>query len=211
MDAALANGVEYGLEPVLLGASVHSRAVLGSLAESIPDRVIQLLVDAAPDAWDDVDRLEYVQDTIILVYYGDTADVAFHHELDGLEHGAPHGSGGEVGVGAQVELTDCLLQEDGIVLVVDSDELEDAVLGYDGHHPLSARLVVDVDQRNPPCPGAQHARDGIKERERRVNGDGLDGDGAYGFLDVCKIIWSAGIARMGGFALDAPRRLLSLN
>lgn len=162
MHAALADRIKDGPQPIVLGACVDAWAVVGPLAQCIADGAIQLLVYAALDAGNYVHRLEHVKHAVVLVDHGNAANVSLHHLMNDIEDRAAHERCADVVVGADIQLADGPLEEDGVVFVVDGNELEDAVLGNDGHHPLLAGLVVNVDKRDTSCSCAEHLLDGVE-------------------------------------------------
>lgn len=184
MDATLTYCVEDGIEPVVVAARVDAGTIVGSSAECVANGAVQLLVGPSPDARDDVHRLERVEDPVVLIDDGNAADVVVDHEVNNVEHSVVHLCSYEVGVGPELQLADRLLEEDGVMLVVDGNELEDAVLRDDRDHCFLARLFIDVDQRDTSRTSLKHAATGLVERARGVDGDGLDGDGADGLFNV---------------------------
>lgn len=98
-----------------------------------------------------------------------------------------HCSGLQVAVGAAVDVPQRLAQVLGI-FDVDSDELEDAILGQDTDYHGALCFVIDVDQRNTTSAGLEHATTCRVERLKRMHRDCLDGLYADSFLNIAQTV-----------------------
>ena len=110
---------------------IDARAIVRSLAKRVTHSSIELLIGASLDARDNIDSFENVQDFVALVHDRNTTDVLVDHQADSVEDRSHHAGGHEVVVRAQTNLPDALLEKHRVVLVVHSDELEDAILCND--------------------------------------------------------------------------------
>lgn len=185
MHTALANGVEDGVEPVVLAAREDARVVLGPLAQGLADGAIQVVVRPALDAWNDVYGFKGVQDSVLGVDNGHAANVAVDHEVNHLKNGGSHACNANVGVRAHLNVSKRLLEQNGIVFVVDSDEFEDSVLGNDGDDRLSAGLVIHIDEGDSARARLKHASKSFVERPGGMDGGGFDGRRSDCLFNVC--------------------------
>ena len=93
----------------------------------------------------------------MLVDHGNATDISLDKLMDDVENRVVHPRCRQIRIGAQAQLADRSLEEDGVVLVVDGDELEDTILRDDRHYPFSPCLVVDIDQGDSSRAGLEHS------------------------------------------------------
>lgn len=103
--------------------------------------------------------------------------------MDDIHDRGIHGSRRQIFVRSHIDVFQGFLQILRL-LDVDGDELQDAVLRDNAHDHVPLCLVIDVDERYPPCPGFQHPTACLVQWFLRVNGNGLDRRDAKGFLDI---------------------------
>lgn len=183
MNPRLANGIENGIEPILLATGVDSGEILRALQQGLAHADGELLVGAALDQGNHVDGLEEVQDPAILIQDGHAGDARLHHHVDDVDDGCIHGGRLQVAVGAEADVRDTLLQELRLD-DVDGDELQQPVLRDDADDHLATRLVVDVDEGDAAGARLQHLATGLVEGTCRMDGQGFEGRHANGLLDV---------------------------
>lgn len=164
VDTALTNRIEDSSQPIVLRAGVDTRAVIGSLVQSLSNSTAQLLVHSAFDTRYYVHGLKDVEHPVVIVDYGNAADVTFHELVDDVKDRVAHPGRQNVFVGTQVELTNCTLEQNRVVLVVHGDELEDSILRDDGHNPRPTCLSILVDKGDTSRSGFEHSGARIVER-----------------------------------------------
>lgn len=76
--------------------------------------------------------------------------------MDDVEDRSVHAHGRDAPVRTEADFSNGLLEQDGVVLVVDGNELEDAVLGDDRNHHRLVGLIVGVNQGDSSRTGLKH-------------------------------------------------------
>ena len=110
MYPRLAKRSEHRLETVFFLTGVDPGEVVCSFAQSLADRKLQLVVVGPFNAGDDINRLEDVEDNVVLVGYRDGRDIVFHHLLNYIQDRVRHASGDQIRIRAQTDVSDRFFQ-----------------------------------------------------------------------------------------------------